>query len=492
MLYVAISTAGQRNFSSIAAAKDTQQTGSLAAITSGAAILVVESTTGWSVGDVVKVTGAGAAGADYYSTVLTVDSGIQATMNDNAGTTVSANAWVNAKQVTLTTSQGLNTGTTDTAWAIGGKRVSVLNNNSPKLVENNSSTGDAKPGWIIEMASGHTETISATKNVRCIGDSTTGPITIRGASGAATLPLITASNNGVAFSLRGGQTVLKNFEMRNSNATKTASIAVQFIATGGFTSTMGLKISHSTNKFWKGFVILNSDGTASQVIRDCEIGFCANAGIEQSDTGGGNSAGVRIMWNFVHDCGAGGIAVLGTGNGVMGMLIHGNIIYNITGIGIALNQARSSYDTMVVVTHNTIDTCTSDGLKYATTSALTAIVIANNISSNNGGYGFNFSAASFTAAYRDAIGMIVDGNNTYNNTTAAYNPSAFGSNDPALNPLYKSASGGDFSVTASLLRKAVPLAGSLFIGGGSATYSWGVPGAAQVRATPSASSELGI
>ncbi len=483
VLYIAISTAGQRNFSSIAGVKDTQHT-TTGNITSGAAILsALGSTTGWSVGDVIKVAGAGAASADLYSTILTVDSSSQVTLNDNAGTSVTGGAVTNPKQVTLTSSQGVNTGTTDTSWAIGGKRATAIkaSGNSSKLWENNSSTGDAKAGWIVEMASGHTETgISGPFNVRSSGDSTTGQVTLRGASAAATRPVITFSNNGVGLDIRGGPLLLKDFALENSNATKTASIAIRLVSgSATWTTLQNIKIAHSTNKFWKGVQNTFGDGSTSVLMRECEIGYTASFGYEHVTQGGTTASGQKLLFNFIHD--TGGNAVTFGSDYFQGLFIHGNVIYNCTGIGINIDSSRAASDGTVTVTHNTIDSCTSDGIKVPTAAAwVAASIFMNNLVSNCGGYGFNFSSATFTAAYRDSFGLTVDGNNCYNNTSGAYNPSSFGSNDPGLNPTYANASGGDFAVTnTSLKAKGVPIGGTTHIGTGSSTYSYVDPGAAQ-------------
>lgn len=478
-LYMAISTAGARNFSSIAGMKNTRQTGSDAAITSATAILVVGSTTGWSVGDVIKVAGAGAAGADLYSTILTVDSGIQATLNDNAGTTVAAAAWENPKQATLSTSQGVNTGTTDTAWAIGGKRATIGGANSVKLIENNSGNGDAMPGWITEMKSGHSETIAATINCRRSGDTTSGPIVLRGVAAAATLPLLTFSNNGDAIVPRANYWQFQNFEFQNTNATKTASRAIANLGTNGILIRR-VKVSHSTNKFWRGIdFYANTGGTATVV--DCEVGYCASIGILGSKNDAANIGGVKIIGCYIHDCGGGGIQF--TNVAWFSCSVINNIIYNNTGIGLSYDNSRTDALAGLSVVGNTISSNTSDGFRIVTANAamIENTPIINNIFSSNGGYGINFNSGTFTDVFLTASNLLILGNNFYNNTSGKYNPSTISISlfETTTDPAFSNASGGDFSIGTNLKAKGYPLAGTQYVGTTSITYSYVDPGAAQ-------------
>ena len=472
VLYFAVSTAGQRNFSSIAGTKNTSET-DVGSITSGAAILsAIVSTTGYSVGDVIKVTGAGAASADLYSTILTVDSATQVTLNDTAGTTVVLAVIVNPKQLTLTTGQGVNTGATNTAWAVGGKRATVAGTNSVKLLENNAGSGDAMPGWVIEMQSGHSETTATTITIRRAGDTTSGPITLRGVAGAATLPVITLSTNATAVNTSTEGKAIKDFEIRNSNATKTASVGINL--QGGSTLVSGVKVSHSTNKFFNSFVVSGAGGQ----VRDCEAGYCAGIGISLTD-----GQGHQIVNNFVHDCGAtAGISSVAQNVGVR---ITGNICYSNTGDGIRASL-DASYNRMLVVSDNTCNANTGDGIEITSAVATVTFAVENNILSNNGGYGLHCSAAADAALAFSGVLMLA--NQTYNNTSGAYKSTTAGyayntcpwaAGDTGLDPTYTNAATGDFSIGTNLKAKGYPLAGSLYVGKTSTTYSYVDPGASQ-------------
>lgn len=478
-LFCSISTAGQRNFSAISAVKNTRHV-DVGSITSGAAILSgIASTSGWSVGDVIRVNGAGAASANLFSTILTVDSGTQVTLNDNAGTTVAGAVVENPKQVSLTSGQGVNTGTTDTAWAIGGRRASIGGTNSRKLFDNNSAAGDVMPGWIVEMKSGHSETLSSTLTFRRDGDTTSGLIVLRGESGAATLPLLTFSNNGVAIGLTTvslNNVILANFELRNSNATKTASTAVD-LGSNNFSnscSLIGLKIGHSTNKFWRGIL----PAQYSRII-GCEIGHCAEMGINGHAAGFSTGCSMGIIINcYIHRCTSHGINLDINGSQSGGKVIN-NILYLNGGNGIRITVSREA-----LIMGNTCDANTASGISL-TANASRLFVAINNICSNNGAWGFNFngdSAALLAAA-------IIDCNNTHNNTSGAYSTSGVATNDPGLNPSYTNAASGDFSIGTNLASKGYPVGGTLPIGR-SSTFSYVDPGAAQRQPSGGGSSSI--
>lgn len=468
VLYGGIATAGQRNFSSIAAVKNTQQTDT-GAVTSATATLIISNTTGYSVGDILKVAGAGAAGADLYSTILTVDSSIQLTLNDNAGTTAGAGAVTNPKQVTLTASQGVNTGATDTAWAIGGKRASIGGTTSVKLLENNGSNGDAMPGWTLEMQSGHIETIAATVTLRRNGTQAAGRIAIRGASGAVTPPIVTFSNNGICFRAFCDLIHFKDFELRNSNATKTASYAIYADGGTGGHLVENVRIDHSTNKFYVGIVLNKSADT----VINCQIGNTASFGISIAAA----CFGQNVISNRIYSTGGNGIDISSTS---YGLKIIGNLITGCAGDGIHNSDNTSNFPGFLIM-GNTIDSCTSDGVEFTVASSDLAILcVINNILSNNGGYGLNFSSGTVTSDYllNGSLALILN-NNTYNNTSGAYNPASVGTNDPGLNPNFTNPGSVDYSIGTNLKAKGHPLGGTLYIGTTSSTYSYMDPGAAQ-------------
>lgn len=428
-----------------------------------------------------------AAATDVGGTIVTLDSGIDLTnvsidgshviyfVDTTAGhrmfSAINAKAGSGGATPTVTVEQAFTGSLSGKTWAIGGKRASVGGTNSVKLLENNSSSGDAMPGWVVEMQSGHSETVAATITMRRAGDTTNGNIVLRGVSGAATIPLLTFSNNGTAINtgvLAPAYQTVKDFELRNSNATKTASIAI--LIGGDITIIRGIKISHSTNKFFKGITTNNNN---TNEILDCEVGYTASHGISLSGSNG------RAYWCYVHDCGGIGINFDGSSTGG---IAYGNIVYNCTSQGIYANRDLYCW-------HNTVDSCGSDGFRF---DFVNPHIVVNNLVSNNLGYGFNFNNALSVDNY--IIGRILmKGNNTYNNTsgayksntgTYAYNTCPWASGDSGLNPNFTNAAAGDFSIGINLKAQGYPLAGSLYVGKTSITYNFIDPGATQRRELP--------
>lgn len=388
---------------------------------------------------------------------------------------------------TVTVEQSL--ASTTKAWAIGGKRASIGSATSKKLFDNNSAAGDAMPGWAVEMQSGHTETIAATYDLRRAGDTTSGPIILRGTSGAGTLPVVTFSNNGNGFFVRGDYQQFRYFEVRNSNATKTASVAIgcAVMANSVGPYVEGVKISHSTNKFWIGMILSTGNNNTASAIVSCEVGYCASYGIG-ANASSGSSQFYRIINCFVHDCG-GTAGINLSSNAWQGALIQGCVIYNNVGAGIILDNSRNNVDADTFLLGNTIDTNTTNGIQVNTASLNSVnLVILNNILSNNGNYGLNFNNASFTDALLAANAVVIKGNNTYLNTSGAYKSNTgtytasncpWASGDPGLNPQYTAASSGDFSIGTNLKAQGFPVGGTLHVGTSSGTYSYVDPGAAQ-------------
>lgn len=332
---------------------------------------------------------------------------------------------------------------TGRSWAIGGKRATIGATFSLYLFDNAGGAGDAMPGWTVEMESGHSEVIAASHIFRRAGDATSGPITLRGTLGASVKPLLTFSNNGICLYL-GAYNQLRDFELRNTNATKTASEAVRSIGATGV-SCRGLTINHATNKFWRGIV----PQAAMCIIDSCKIGNTVSYAIYASS---GGSVSMQITYNEIYSIGADAIN-LGS-DAFLGM-VRGNLVHDITGIGIAVNPGNSNV-VRIVLERNTVDTCSSDGIKFVGTNiGYEGLVIENNIISNNGGYGLNF--ATITALALNGYGVIVRNNDFYNNTSGKYNPADIVSeNEQTANPQF--VGGGDYSIGTNLKELAYPTA----------------------------------
>lgn len=431
VIYMNTSTAGQRKFSSIAGTKNTRQTVT-GAITSGTAVLTVTDSTGMSVGDVIKVVGAGAAGVDLFSTILTVDTGTQVTLNDNASTTVGPTATVeNPRQVTLTSGEGVNQGTADCTWAIGGKRAALLSSSSANLLDNNSSSGDAMSGWIMEMASGHTETRSSGVTIR----RSSVQLCIRGVENAATPPILTFSHNGTAFSSVGSPTCLfRGFELRNTNATKTASTA--FDGSACSWRVENIKCDHSTDKFWRFYSI--SSTSPSVVFDRCRVGNLAESFI-YDNAQAFQGITISILNCEIFSCGATAVNLAFGQNSTMVLTVRGTIIRNTTGRGIRCNEPSNAISLSLTIEDSTLDNNSSHGIEIVGACPSYAVTIRNCLITNNGANGINTAATAAKQRF-----WTIDKNNTYNNTSGAYSGLAtdafrtLGGNDPGIDPSYVS------------------------------------------------------
>ena len=365
---------------------------------------------------------------------------------------------------TVTVAEAFTGSVTGLSWAIGGKRASIGSSSSKRLFDNNGAAGDAMPGWTVEMQSGHSETISATYDLRRAGTTTEGPITLRGASGAATLPLVTFSNNGNGFVPRGAGLRFVDFEVQNSNATKTSSVAI----VSGSASVLvaeRIKIADATNNFWKGVVCSQPNW---QII-SCEIAETANLGVELS------GVNFLVLNNYIHDCGDSGMSF-----SVQGVVV-GNIFARNAEKGMVSSLSGGSAQTCVIA-HNTFDDNVSSGAEFASdTVRAFGVNWINNIFSNNGGYGLNYSGASVTDILFLFHQTLLKGNNFYGNTSGATNPASITANEDSssVNPDYTNASGGDFSVGTAIAGKGFPIGGVLPVGGYSETESYVDPGASQ-------------
>ena len=352
-------------------------------------------------------------------------------------------------------------------WAIGGKRASIGGTTSVKLFTNNLSVGDAMPGWIVEMESAHAETLTAALTFSRDGDVTDGPIALRGTSGAATRPILTFSNNGNGLVLANDFLVLQAFDLKNTNATKTASVAIAINGSTFGNRIENVKIADVTDNFWKAIVVAASNSTG--LIHLCELGRTA------SDVVTLTTAAYTLLANYIHNGLAIGVSVP-SGSAV---LIN-NIIYNCTGDGVNRGITLATAN-VLIIDGNTIDDNGGDGIEIAGVPGvnMTGWQIINNQLTNSSAYGLNFSDAGSTAAALNALGMIVNANNTFGNVTAAYNPAGYGSGDSAVNPDYTDPAAGDWSLRADELRD-IGYPAAINIGTVSATLSHLDPGAAQI------------
>jgi hypothetical protein len=338
------------------------------------------------------------------------------------------------------------------------------------------------PGWKIRMSSGHAETIAATFAFRRAGDTTSGPICLEAESSPATPPILTFSNNGDALQILGSNIWIgESIELRNSNATKTASVAINYGASSGYGVIRKVKIAHSTDKFWR--AIATTTGGGQLEIEDCEIAYCAATG-----TTNGAISLVILDQTAVRNCNlhdnAGWAIISSASNNDRRREFTGNIFDTNGGGYLDKTVASQSSSGGAYIAFNTFYGNTSDALEFDATPAnnrgVTLLAIHNNIFANNGGYGINFAGASVSLEMLRASGVSIRGNNFYSNSSGKYLPSDVGSlAETTLDPQFTDAAGGDFRIGANLKATGYPLGATLAIGGYGSNYSYIDPGALQ-------------
>ena len=367
-----------------------------------------------------------------------------------------------AKTVTVSDAFGLSL--SGKSWAIGGKRQKIGSTTSAKLFDNNSAAGDAMAGWIIELQSGHSE---ATNQIICrrSGNTTSGPVTVRGQANYTTMPKLTGSS--IFRQLNSTYLVIERLHFE---CTASGGYAIQ--GSSQYLSVIDCKFTRTSTFTWLQCIAASS-GTS---IRGCEISY-ATTGISGND-------GLNVTNNYIHH-NTTGISTASS----YAQYIAFNILYANSGDGINSGQSSNELRSIKIV-HNTIDANGGDGIEFTASvgDSLINLVVMNNILSNNGGYGLNFSNASMTDTYMQVYRPLISGNNTYNNTSGAYknntavysyNNCPWADSDSGANPSYTNASGGNFGVGAGLKATGFPVGGLNFVGGTSATYSYIDPGASQ-------------
>lgn len=373
---------------------------------------------------------------------------------------------------TVTVANAFSLSASGLTWAIGGKRASLLGTNSSKLLENNSGNGDLLPGWTVEMESGHTETRASTINCRRDADATDGRITVKGTAGAATMPILTFSNNGNAIVPRGRAWSFENFEMQNTHGTKTASIAIT-PAAGQDNIYKNIRINDATNKFWKGISISSANYGR---IEDCRIENCASHGIDFV----AGTIGFRVHNNYVASCGGSGF-IASSNTDMTGFEAIGNVFAFNTGDGLSTSGMTGvGFVCRPLIRGNVFHGNGGDGVDIPQTSAQFGIyyglTIENNQFTFNGAYGIAMGGSGITDALLKYYNVIWRNNNFYSNTSGKYNPTTLtiSTNETTTDPSSGSATAAkDYAGTTggsnfeSSVHKGLgyPIGGTLKVGG---------------------------
>lgn len=332
------------------------------------------------------------------------------------------------------------------AWAIGGKRASIGAASSRKLFDNNSSAGDAMPGWTVQMQSGHVESIGSQIMFRRSGNNLTdGAIVLRGENGG-TRPIITFTHDGSGFTTQSAQRILCDyFEVRNSNASKTASVAFDWAGSLGSCSfhLRRIQCNHSTDTFYRFCDICG-------VVDSCDVRYCVNSGIRIAPSG--NRAGVCIN-TYVYATGGTGIAFASGGDS--SAFVFGNIV---NGCNQGMNLSHSG--NCNVVMHNTLYGNATSGIRLFSANGRDTLFLINNIFANNLAYGIDYAVAS-----PGLYGLMLSRNNAFWNNTSGVESVAGMTEDPIIiDPQFTDPANHDFTIGPNLTDAGWPVAPEMPLG----------------------------
>ena len=297
---------------------------------------------------------------------------------------------------TVTVDDTIAGSTSSLTWGIGGTRASLFSAATMVLTD---STPDVKSLWIIELASGHSETSAARNWVYGAG------LTIRGESGAATRPILTQTSNAWTNEMM----VLKSNDQRIESLdfqVDTVTSASCIEPAGTAAALVDIRATGVNGGTWHKVFEAMSGG----LVTGCHIANCTTA-VEIQNQQWRNA---NILYNYFEGT---GVIIVGTGSTTTtGMRVVGNIINGGT-TGLEFDNTRTdNIAGMTYIEGNTFYNQSANGISVleTTSSALSGMSIVNNLFSVIGGYGILFGN---TAEELNAAAMIVYNNAFYDNTT---------------------------------------------------------------------------
>lgn len=345
--------------------------------------------------------------------------------------------------------------------------ASIGSTTSRKLFTNNAAAGDARAGWTIQLLGGHTETLASNLAFSRAGTAAAGPITLQGATAAyltdsviqTTLvrPVTTFSNNGDGFTIN-GYNVVKDFDLTNSNATKTASRA---IVNGNTSNTPGILISGmKISAFGRG-IVCDAGSAGPMSIESCYItGITGWTGVGYGILLGNNNGAsytVKGCWIDGTTGSTGGTAIGVTSTVVSNIYrVEDCILSNSAtaggagghGVHVAGAIAVQAWEIMTIcrcVFYNNAADGYRNVAATATPYAAAQSLVENCVFSGNAGYAINFSG-TITKAVLDAIGFRARDCVVANNTLGASNPASLFTGGTTKAPSFRSPTTGDFTI----------------------------------------------
>jgi hypothetical protein len=429
-----LATSSGRKFFAVAASsvvKDTNQSTTGDTTVSSTTVINVGSTTGMSPGDIVRLANAGPSSADLYTELVTVSAG-SFTVLDAPSATLSGISIICPKQLTHA---DVATLTSDTAWAIGGKRQNLNGTGSDRVPI------DARPGWIIQLApnsSGMVYNISTAWACSASGDTTAGKIRIQGVIGDPRKPRIRASANTVAcFDVTGWLWRFEYLEAYNCEelvkVSSGASSDVEIFGCKVYDAVAG-----EAPKYCVRFTSV-ADG-ARMLINGCEFSMFTTSAIFVE----GAVKGLAVEGCFIHAAG-GPIGMDVTESAYLD--VRQNLFQRLA-TGVLLQGTNPS---LTRVEGNTFDFC-SKGVESSILERVRGITIRNNTITNCSGFGLNMPSGT------DVVKAVIDWNNFFANNSNRVNV-AVGAHDTSLDPKFFDSQSPPFPISTYDFRVDEALAG---------------------------------
>lgn len=344
-----------------------------------------------------------------------------------------------AKTVTVVTTTPFAFNLTGRSWAIGGRRASIGSTTSRRLVEQ-STIGDWMPGWRCRFMSGHSETLTATLNLRRAGNLTDGPMYFEVDPNASVQPTLTWSSSSSGLTVAGTSKRISGFKLRNTNATKGSFAAIVIN-----NAVQNIVVEHNligeSGAGWANGIIYSSNNHGHVDVIGNEIAFCTTAGINLSGL-------TQVSANYIHDMTSHAIIFGATATAI----ITGNVLAGIGGDAVRTGTAIGG----VVLIGNVIHSVTGNGLNVLDVTLTTEhVTVFNNSFSSVTGFGITWGASADAALF---VGTHIRNNNFHQCTAGASSPSDLvQSGQLALDPQFVNAAAGNFTIgNTGLTSQAFP------------------------------------
>ena len=368
---------------------------------------------GVAVDDVLWV--ASASGNRHLSRITAVDDGADTVTTED----------------TLTLGAGVN-------FAIGGSRKTLEYDNTANDIN------DGKAGWRFSLGAGTYTMVGNGTHIftPAAGTLADGPIEFVAASGAATKPVISWSNDFRLFNLA---TVQSNLTISGIALENTASASSGAVCVYSAVDDVTYRVVTCDLLSYGRCIDANKVTRLTVVGSDIES--TNNAGIRVA---AGTKGVVSNCW--IHDCGRSGsvpnsgLAALWDNSSTSGSGVSfiGNRVTDSAGYGMFSTSTGTEH--LAQISNNVIYGSAIDGIAILGNARTSLVCFVNNIVSNNIGYGVNFLSGTNPSS----LTTYADFNAFWQNTSGHRNNISAGANDVTLTAdPFVDAAAGDFTLNST-------------------------------------------